>query len=465
MKTDMLSRVIDFWFNDHYAEMINVLARLVEIPSVAGTPSENEPNGRGPLLALATMAQIMKEYGFEIENHGNSVVTAEMNENDAVLGIAAHLDVVEAGEGWETDPFSLKLRGGKLYGRGVMDDKGPAVAALFAVRAAKDIYPKMTKGCRLIFGSSEETGSADIKAYMKECKMPPNVFTPDANFPVINLEKGMYCPTIKASWKKEDKGARVISLSGGTVHNRVPEKATAVIAGITAAQATEYCAGIDGVTFEVTEEGKNVSITCSGKSAHAANPELGFNAQTALIKAVCGMPLTGEGFKYLCALNELLPYGDTEGKALGIAMSDEQSGALTLNFGVLAMTEEGLTANFDSRVPMCGNDENVRAATEKALSDRGFTVSGEMVPCHYTPEDSDFVKTLLSVYEDYTDKKGECIAIGGGTYVHGIEGGVAFGCEMPGVDHCIHGANEWVSLEDLILSAKIFTRVICEMCM
>ncbi|MCR5041800.1 MAG: Sapep family Mn(2+)-dependent dipeptidase [Clostridia bacterium] len=464
MKIDTTSKAIDFWFNDHYAEMLNVLARLVEVRSVAGAKSPNEPNGRGPLIALATMAQIMREYGIEINNFKNSVITADMNKKEPVLGILAHLDVVDAGDGWDSEPFRMKMKDGKLIGRGVMDDKGPAVAALFAMRAAMDIFPRMSKGCRLIFGSAEETGSEDIAAYLKENKLPSNVFTPDADYPVINFEKGRYAPEFSKVFEKAD-GARVVSFTGGDIMNKVPEKAEAVLAGVSMGKAMECCEGIAGTEFSVSEEDGLTTVTARGRSAHAAHPETGVNAQTALIAALAKMPLYGGGYDAVRALARLIPHGDTEGNALGISMNDEKTGNLTLNFGVLSIGETYVKGGLDLRTPMGASDDNVRAPLEKSFSAEGFRVSGSMVPCHYTPEDSPFIKTLLSVYEDYTGLKGECLAIGGGTYVHDIEGGVAVGCEMPVTDHFIHVANEWISIDELVTSAKIFTRVIIDMCM
>ena len=74
------------------------------------------------------------------------------------------------------------------------------------------------------------------------------------------------------------------------------------------------------------------------------------------------------------------------------------------------------------------------------------------------------MQALLSVYTEMTNKPGYCIAIGGGTYVHEIPGGVAFGAEFKGEDAHIHGADEFISLENLITNAKIFAEAILRIC-
>ena len=194
-------------------------------------------------------------------------------------------------------------------------------------------------------------------------------------------------------------------------------------------------------------------------------PEEGVNAITGLLHLLCSLPLAKVGSTAaLRALSALFPHGDCAGKALGIAQSDELSGALTLAFSLLTVNGTGLEGQFDSRVPICANDENCRAAAEASFSKFGFSVSGEMDAPHHTPADSPLVKALLKCYEQYTDYKGECLAIGGGTYVHDIPGGVAFGCCMPGFNGNMHGADEHTCIADQLTAAKIFTQAIIDLC-
>lgn len=195
-----------------------------------------------------------------------------------------------------------------------------------------------------------------------------------------------------------------------------------------------------------------VRITAEGVSSHAALPAEGVNAQTALLAVLSELPLRESGSSAaIKALAKLFPHGDTAGEALGIAQADDASGPLTLNFGVLSLGPTGFSANFDCRAPECATEENMDKVALQALTDAGFSVSGfERRPSHHTPEDSAIVRTLLKIYEDYTGKPGSCSSMGGQTYVHDIDGGVAFGPAFPGVDNRLHGANEFISVSDLI---------------
>ncbi|MFQ7452263.1 MAG: peptidase dimerization domain-containing protein [Flavonifractor plautii] len=182
------------------------------------------------------------------------------------------------------------------------------------------------------------------------------------------------------------------------------------MAGLSADAARPYCdraAAETGVRYELREEGDSLHILCRGKGAHASLPEEGVNAITGLLHLLCSLPLAKVGSTAaLRALSALFPHGDCAGKALGIAQSDELSGALTLAFSLLTVTGTGLEGQFDSRVPICANDENCRTAAEASFSKFGFSVSGEMDAPHHTPADSPLVKALLKCYEQYTDYKG-----------------------------------------------------------
>ena len=163
-------------------------------------------------------------------------------------------------------------------------------------------------------------------------------------------------------------------------------------------------------------------------------------------------------------LNDLLPHGDCHGKALGIAQEEPVAGKLTVAFSLLEVTDTGLEGRFDSRVPLCATEENCLNVARAAFEAQGFTFSGEQDKPHHTPSDSPFVQTLLHRYEQYTGLEGECLSTGGGTYVHDIPGGVAFGCTLPGFDAHPHGADERIRVSDLMVSAKMFAHIILDLC-
>jgi succinyl-diaminopimelate desuccinylase len=458
---------ISKWVDEREADIIADISRLVAVKSIRGEASESKPFGEGPAEALNLALDICREHGFKVINHDNYVMTADMNDKETVLDILAHLDVVGVGEGWDSDPFKAEVRDGCLYGRGTDDDKGPAIMALYAMKCIKELGEDR-KNVRLILGTDEESGSSDVKYYYERNKPAPNTFTPDAGFPVINVEKGMYRPEFSKKWEPETALPRVLSFSGGFRLNVVPADASALVAGLELKTIENICTPLAEslkVELRLNQTDKGTELTVKGTAGHAAMAEQANNGLTALIKLLCTLPLADcESTRAIKQLNELFPHGDTEGVAAGIALEDEISHKLTLAFTLLNMDEKGISGRFDSRVPICATAENCKNVVDKKLKDFGFEVRGEMVPHHYTPEDRPFIKVLLNSYEMYTGLKGECQSIGGGTYVHDVEGGVAFGAPMPGFESNLHGANERLNIKDALTACKIFAQVIYDMC-
>jgi len=467
---DEIKQKIKDWFDLHSDEMIADLGRLIAVNSVRGQSEEGAPFGTGSRAVLSLAESMLKEHGFDVFVFEDMVITADLGPAPPVMGILAHLDIVAAGDGWDSDPFEMTVKDGKIYGRGATDNKGPSIAAMYALYCARDILPEMKNGVRVILGSAEETGLTDVAQYVKKITTPPNLFTPDATYPVTNVEKGRLAPVFSASWDKDTALPRIVSMTGGKTLNIVPDHAEAVIAGMEQSKAEDYCREFSaktGVKMSVSQEDDMLKITAKGIATHAAMPEKGNNAQTALVEMLAAMPFAeSKGFECIRALNRLFPHGDFLGKALGIEMSDEKSGKLTLNFGVMRFTEYEFAGNFDSRTPACADDMDLADIVHKALENEGITITSHTISqCHHTPEDSVFVQSLLRIFEEYTGEKGECLIMGGQTYVHGIKGGVAFGCGMPGVNNNVHGVNEFIEVSNLIDSAKMFTQVIADMCL
>ena len=396
-------------------------------------------------------------------------MTADLLEAERVLDILAHLDVVGEGDGWETDPYTAVEKDGCLYGRGTDDDKGPAVAAMYAMACVRAVAGgELKKNVRLILGTDEESGSRDILYYYAREKSAPYTFSPDANFPVINTEKGSFVGTFRRDWAACSALPRVSAFDGGYRINVLPADASARVLGLTKAEIEKTCVPMAdemGVSLTVQEENDGVMLAVRGLAAHASTPEQGRNGITALIAMLHALPLAPcPSTAALADLAALLPFGDGEGKALGIAMADEISGPLTLAFSLFKLTEEGCEGSFDSRVPICAGEENCRAVAEKRFTEAGFTFRGGMRPPHHTPEDTPFVAAMLRSYETYSGRKGECLSMGGGTYVHDIPGGVAFGAAMPDFVSNLHSANERMNIADMLTAIKIFAQVIYDLC-
>jgi len=464
-----IRKKIDAWFDANSNDMIDDLGRLIAINSVRTKSEEGAPFGIESRAVLALAQTMLEERGFAVNVFEDMIITADYGRSPLLMGILAHLDIVASGEGWDTNPLELNIKDDKLYGRGVLDNKGPAVAAMYALYCALDLQPPFNQRFQIILGFGEETGFNDITQYIEKNAPPPNVFTPDSQYPVVNIEKGRFVPVFSAKWEKDSELPRIISITGGKTPNVVPNHAEAVIEGFSIKEVEAYCRDYSdktGVTLSAASNEGILSVTAEGVAAHASLPERGNNAQTAIIEMLAAMPFAkSKGFEYLCILNRLFPHGDYRGTALGIDMSDEKTGRITVNFGVLRFSELEFSGNFDSRTPACADEVDLLEMTRAALERNEIKITyHEITGCHHTPEETEFIQKLLRVYEEYTDKPGKCISMGGLTYVHDIPGGVAFGCAMPGDDNNVHGANEFISKEQLITSAKMFTQVIIDMC-
>lgn len=447
--------------------LLSVLDELVAIPSVKGEPAPGAPFGEMPKKALDKMTEICRREGFKTQQKFDVIGTADLLPDDAMpsLGILCHLDVVpaEGQDGWLTDPFKMTEKDGVLYGRGVIDDKGPLAAALLAMRCVRDLNIPLKKGVRLIFGTDEENGSDDLRIYKEKEKLPENVFTPDAAFPVINIEKGM----MRSRFSGTYESGNIVSFHGGSIPNAVPDRTECVIAGIPLGEIEKAVnADRSGAQFKISGTEIGISVVCTGRSAHASTPEGGINAVTALISLICRLPLaTGKQNDILHGLERIFPFGETDGSGVGLRCSEKRSGALTLVFSIFDMENGICSGCVDVRFPLNLTLAEVEAAESKALRTAGCGFDSYMGDePHVVDADSDFVKKLLAVYERVEGEKGYCIAIGGGTYVHDIPGGVAFGVERGDTDYHMHGANEFITVDELLRDAVIYAEAIAEIC-
>lgn len=467
----MYREKIEAYIDAHQQEMIEDICELCQINSEKMPAEEDMPYGPGVAECLDTALDMAEDYGFEVQDYDGYVGCVDFDSTlPKQLDILAHLDIVPAGEGWQvTEAFKPVVKDGRLYGRGTADDKGPAVAALYAMRAVKELGIPLKKNVRLILGTDEECGSSDIDHYYKIEKEAPMTFSPDAHYPVINVEKGRLEGHFTAAFEEAGALPRLVRFQGGTKVNVVPGKAEAVVEGVEQAILEEAAKTVEqetGIGFQFTFEGSACKILAVGEGSHAARPQNGKNAITGLLALLCRLPLAScPQTEYVKKLVKLMPHGDVNGAALGVKMEDEISGPLTLAFSMLTVDGTGLEGWFDSRVSVCGNEDNVLKVIKEKMGAQGITLHNDsMTPPHVVDGDSLFVNTLLKAYESYTGKKGECLAIGGGTYVHNLKNGVAFGASMPETDNQMHGADEFALVEELVMSAKMFAQVIVELC-
>jgi succinyl-diaminopimelate desuccinylase len=439
--------------------LVQTLQKWVRINSIKGESAPNAPFGLAVRKILDIALADCRDLGFEVRDIDGYAGDAQMGQGEDVLGILAHLDIVPAGDGWKTDPFGGEVVDGRIYGRGTNDDKGPAVAALYAMKAVHMAGIPLNKRVRLILGCDEESGMEDMKYYQTHADMPSTGFSPDACFPVINTEKGLY--HLKLSGPAAKEGLKVLCIEAGQRPNVIPGLAQAYVTGDadTVRKVEEFsrAAGYS-VAAECLPDGR-VKISAQGVAGHAAMPEMAKNAICRLLKALENLGVQGP----LLRLAQVIGL-EYDGTSLNIAVSDKLSGALTLNLGILRADEQNVEATIDIRYPVMASPEAILKSITAAVAPAGLTVSeAAFKQPHHVPESSVLVQSLLSAYHEVTGRPKEAIAIGGGTYARCLKEGVAFGSLFPEDEELAHQAGEYMTIDGLMANVKIFTRAIVKL--
>ncbi len=444
-------------------DVIETLQRWIRIPSEERPAEEGAPFGR-PLRQMLTVAlEDARRLGMRVRDFDGYIGDAEMGEGDETMGILAHLDVVPAGEGWQEDPFGGEIIDGKLYGRGTTDDKGPAVAALFAMKAVLNAGLVPKKKVRLILGCDEESGWDDIKHYKKHAQMPDFGFSPDAEYPVINTEKGIEHLRLTAKLSGEAGAAiPVFRVTAGERPNVIPGLAVAEIGGDLARIQEKLSQTGLQVEARPLANGR-IQLVSTGVTGHAAMPHLGKNAAGQLLLSLKALGAGGSSRAFLEKLADGVGM-DYTGKGLGVDGSDAISGPLTMNLGVLRVTEDSAMAMLDIRHPVLMDGGMIQRIIGLRVKEAGITVEvmEHKAPLH-VPAESEIVRSLLSVYHDVTGLEPHTIAIGGGTYARSMDNCVAFGCTFPGQKELAHQADEHFELDSLMLNVRVFAHAIARL--
>ena len=457
---------------DSYRDaIISDIQKWVSVPSVAADAAgETAPFGAEVRRMLDMALETARGYGFEARDVDGYCGDVTLCEGKQTLGMLCHLDVVPAGDGWTKDPWGGEIADGKIFGRGTMDDKGPALAALHAMRAVREAGIPMSDGVKLILGCDEETGMTDMRYYKSKLPAPDYGFSPDAEFPVINIEKGGLSLTI-SQYTGSEEGAEipVYEMFAGVRCNVVPGIATAKVGyekiGFEELnRQVERIESIHEFSLSIDDLGDGVAeITAEGVSAHASLPELGKNAAGMLLIALKTLGAGGGSKKAIADLADKLGL-EYDGASIGIKTSDEESGALTCNLGLLRFDGHNVSAQLDIRYPLCADEEKMCGQAAMALQGTGLSVrrNGGHTP-HHVSKDHKVVKGLVKVYSDVTGQPGYAFAIGGGTYSRCMPNTVAFGFNFPGDTDTCHMPDEYVDIEKLMLSVKIFAHAIAEL--
>ncbi len=438
-------------------EMTQTLIRWIRVPSVKGMPEAGAPFGREVRRALDMALEDAKRMGFETRNFDGYAGDVRMGPLGVEpLAILAHLDVVPAGDGWKVDPFGAVIEGDRMYGRGTSDDKGPAVAALYAMYAMKKVGIPLKREIRLILGCDEESGWDCMRYYMEHCDMPKTGFSPDASYPVINTEKGMLHLSLRGAYASD--GLKVREISVGERCNVVSGMATALVEDNGAlCERVRRLAEEKHLRVEAAPQADGtVLLTSTGVPGHAAYPETAMNALGQLLVALGGLGVTGA----LKTVTDRVGM-EYDGLSLGVRCKDETSGPLTCNLGILRYNEkEGLYATLDIRYPiLCDHKALVRCIRAALAPEVDVSVDEQKEPHHVAPN-SPLITALLDAYHEITGRPRECVATGGGTYARVLEEGVAFGSAFPEDEELAHQAGEYLSLNGLMLNLHIFARAI-----
>ncbi|WP_314067128.1 dipeptidase PepV [uncultured Vagococcus sp.] len=443
---------------------------LLSIPSVRedDKATADAPVGPGPKEALLRFLEIGERDGFITKNIDNLAGHLEYGAGDETMGIFGHVDVVPVGTGWDTDPFKPEIRDGKLYARGSSDDKGPSVAAYYGLKIIKELGLPISKRVRFIIGTDEESGWSCMNRYLEVEEKPDFGFAPDAEFPIINGEKGM--ANINVNLGGTNAGDyRLVSFESGLRPNMVPESATAVVevASVEAGAKMEVSfldfVEKNPVSGTIDVNGTTVTVVVNGKSAHGASPAAGINGGTFMAVFLAGFTFGADAQTFIDAAANYL-HEESRGTALEIAHTDEVMGELTMNPGIFnfqADAAEGNKITLNIRFPKGVTHEGLETQIGKKLGDnvRIDSESRGQVP-HYVPGDDPLVKTLLEVYEKHTGLKGAEKVIGGGTFGRLLERGVAYGAMFPDSIDTMHQANEFMAVDDIMKATVIYADAI-----
>jgi len=464
-------------------DMIRDLKGLIAIPGVAGGPEGDMPFGEDVHRAFLYMLDMgrkadfdtlnVNNYGGHIEFGGRSAggEAGSAEGETEVMGILVHLDVVPAGSDWDYPPFEGQVTDGRIYGRGAADDKGPAIAAFYAMKALKEEGFTPGKKVRLILGLDEEAGTGwkGMDAYFSKVEKPSFGFTPDAEFPAIHGEMGiMIFELVKKFGKSKLQGIELRSLTGGNAANMVADHARAVLRADSYDEIKELLAEYrkeTGYKMAVKGIGKSLEITASGISSHGARPEKGLNAISVMMGFLCKIGIVNDDMAdFIDFFNSHIGF-DLHGERIGCDFSDEASGKLIFNVGMVRSDNEAGKLTVNIRYPVTIDDETVYNGMMSYLDkyDLGVVKLNHQPPI-YIPSDDPLITTLMEVYRRHTgDKESKAMIIGGGTYARSMENAVAFGMTFPGEPELAHQKNEYILIDNLITATKIFADSIHEL--
>lgn len=444
---------------------------LLKIKSVLDEEQKTEtaPFGVGVKEALDYMLTLGENDGFAVKNVDHVAGHIEMGEGKDLLGILCHVDVVPEGDGWSSDPFGAEIRDGRIYARGAVDDKGPTMSAYYAMKVIKELGLPLQKRVRMIIGTDEESQWRCVNHYFKVEEMPTLGFAPDADFPIINAEKGIWDFTMIQSPSHQVEKARlnVVEFSSGRRMNMVPDFAVAKVKTENKAELMEaykFFLQKHSLKGKAADSNNMVVLELQGVSAHGMEPNNGVNAGLYLGTFLADLELDSHAKAYFTFIRDFI-FGDSRGKKLGVAYQDDITGDLTLNAGKFhySKTTES-SIGFTMRYPVTYDWEKGKKTLTDLFAKQSFQIESfsNSAP-HHVEKNSFLIKTLQKVYEQATGEKAKLLSIGGGTYARSLKEGVAFGPLFPGSEDIAHQKDEYIDIDDMLKAATIYAQAIYEL--
>ena len=434
-------------------EFTAMLQRWIQTPSVKGEAAPGAPFGPDVRKMLDLAMKDAGSLGFDVRDFDGYACDITLGDAEEKIAVLGHLDVVPVGDGWTRPPFGAVIENGRIYGRGSNDDKGPSLAALFAMKAIRDAGIPLKKGIRMILGCDEESGWEDMEYYGKHERIPDMGFSPDAMFPLINTEKGMLVLELRAP--AAETGLRILEMATGDRVNVIPGECRALAeGGEELAEKVRAYAEKTGLpyTAEVTDRG--VRLTAEGIPGHSAYPEGRRNAIGMMLLLLKELGAEGP----VATLAEAVGT-EHDGGNLGCACRDDVSEALTCNMGILRLEDGVWFGTLDMRCPVTADQEALKQAAKAHLPGFAVTVNTQKPP-HHVPAEGELVTALLAAYSEETGTEGKPLSTGGGTYAKVLKQGVAFGALFPDEEDLAHQADEYAETDRLMLAMKIYANAL-----
>jgi succinyl-diaminopimelate desuccinylase len=454
-------------------DLLKDLQKFLQIKSILDeeNTTEEAPLGEGVKEALTYLLELGEKDGFTAKNVDHLAGHLEFGQGDELLGVLCHVDVVPEGDGWSVDPFGGEIKDGKIFARGAIDDKGPTIAAYYAMKIVKELGIPLGKRVRMIIGTDEESDWRCVEHYFNVEEMPTMGFAPDADFPIIYAEKGIADYDLVTGTNPDktlDSDIEVLSFEAGRRYNMVPDFAQAKLA-VSADHSRfvqQYVSFLDSQQLKGKYyiENGDLVLELEGVSAHGMEPNNGKNAGLLLANFLSEADIDPSSKDYFTFINNYF-YEDSRGKNLGINYEDDITGPLTINVGKIRYHyQNGGSIGLNMRYPVTFQLEDAKSKLENLVQAHNLSIENfsDSKP-HHVSKDHVLVKTLQKVYEEQTGDKGELLSIGGGTYARSLESGVAFGALFPGRADVAHQKDEYMFVEDLLKATAIYAQAIAEL--